>query len=156
MSSPTEQRADQHARTISVIIVMALLLAPSGCRQASGQVPPTLTVRNSAAMQLMVVEENRQPTLRIVLPDHPTSDRAIEILFPEHLTVRLRGSTDAKAALPLSTGASRRATDLATVRAIPGVRETPSRRRSYAGSSNPRSRWRSLSLQAQEPVRRDV
>jgi hypothetical protein len=46
-------------------------------------------------MQLMVAEENSQPTLRLVLPDHPTSDRAIEILFPEHLTVRPRGSTDA-------------------------------------------------------------
>ena len=84
-------------RSSKTIIVMSLLLAPSGCRQASGQVPPTLpgSVRNSAGMQLMVAEENSQPTLRIVLPDHPTSDRAIEILFPEHLTVRPRGSTDA-------------------------------------------------------------
>jgi hypothetical protein len=46
-------------------------------------------------MQLMVADENNQPTLRIVLPGHPTSDRAIEILFPEHVTVRPRGSTDA-------------------------------------------------------------
>src|SRR5258708_28870630 len=46
-------------------------------------------------MQLMVVDENNQPTLRIVLPGHPTSDRAIEVLFPEHVTVRPRGSTDA-------------------------------------------------------------
>jgi hypothetical protein len=42
-----------------------------------------------------VAEENTQPTLRIVLPGHPTSDRAIEIIFPEHVTVRQRGSTDA-------------------------------------------------------------
>jgi hypothetical protein len=46
-------------------------------------------------MQLRVVEENTYPTLRIVLPGHPTSDRAIEIIFPEHLTVRQHGSTDA-------------------------------------------------------------
>jgi hypothetical protein len=45
-------------------------------------------------MQLMVAEENTQPTLRIVLPGHPTSDRAIEVLFPEHLTVRPHGSND--------------------------------------------------------------
>jgi hypothetical protein len=52
-------------------------------------------VRNSIGMQLMVAEENIQTTLRIVLPGHPTSDRAIEIIFPEHVTVRQRGSTDA-------------------------------------------------------------
>src|SRR5688572_1841007 len=51
-------------------------------------------VRNSAGMQLMVAKENTQPTLRILLPGHPTSDRAIEILFPEHVTIRLRGRTD--------------------------------------------------------------
>jgi len=45
-------------------------------------------------MQLMVAAENTQPTLRVVLPDRPTSDRAIEILFPEHVTVRPRGRTE--------------------------------------------------------------
>ena len=87
---------ERSSTTISVIIVMSLLLAPSGSCQTSSQVPPTLRVRNSVGMQLMVAEENTQPTLRIVLPGHPTSDRAIEILFPEHVTVRPRGSTDAR------------------------------------------------------------
>ncbi|MFO1497887.1 MAG: hypothetical protein U1G07_05750 [Verrucomicrobiota bacterium] len=53
-------------------------------------------VRNSAGMQLRVVEENTDPTLRIVLPGHPTSDRAIEIIFPEHVTVRKEGDADGK------------------------------------------------------------
>jgi hypothetical protein len=53
-------------------------------------------VRNNAGMQLMVAEENTQPTLRIVRPDHPSSDRAIEVLFPEHVTVRPRGSDEGK------------------------------------------------------------
>jgi len=52
-------------------------------------------VRNDAGMQLMVAEENDQPTLRIVLPGHPTSDRSIEVLFPEHVTVRNRGAAEA-------------------------------------------------------------
>jgi hypothetical protein len=51
-------------------------------------------VRNRAGMQLMVAEQNTQPTLRIVLPGHPTSDRSIEVIFPEHVTVRPRGSAD--------------------------------------------------------------
>jgi hypothetical protein len=58
-------------------------------------VTPTPSVRNSVGMQLKVVEENTQPTLRIVLPGHPPSDRAIEVLFPEHVTARQRGSTRA-------------------------------------------------------------
>jgi hypothetical protein len=59
-------------------------------------VAPTSTesVRNTGGMQLKVAEENTQPTLRIVLPGQPISDRAIEVLFPEHVTVRQRGSTD--------------------------------------------------------------
>src|ERR1044071_6590686 len=54
-----------------------------------------LVVRNSSSMQLMVAKENPDPTLRLALPGQPESDRAIEIIFPEHLTVRERGSTDA-------------------------------------------------------------
>ena len=53
-----------------------------------------LVVRNGAGMQLMVAEENTQPTLRIILPGRPTSDRSIEVLFPEHVTVRRRGDAD--------------------------------------------------------------
>lgn len=54
-----------------------------------------LAVRNRAGMQLKVVEENTYPTLRIVLPGQPTSDRAIEVIFPEHVTIRKDGSPDA-------------------------------------------------------------
>ena len=81
-----------------LIIVIFLLLAVSGLLLASRKENAETTIesiRNKAGMQLMVAEENTQPTLRIVLPGHPTSDRAIEIIFPEHLTVRPRGNTDA-------------------------------------------------------------
>ena len=61
------------------------------CANADGQ---DLAVRNGAGMQLMVAEEHTQPTLRIVLPGRPTSDRSIEVLFPEHVTVRKRGASD--------------------------------------------------------------
>src|SRR6188472_2653989 len=84
-------------RSSGTVIVISLLLGVSGCRQAFHQVPPTPSgsVRNSVGMELRVAEENTQPALRIVLPGHPTSDRAIEVIFPEHLTVRPRGNTDA-------------------------------------------------------------
>ena len=85
-------------RSSGTIIAISLLLAVSGCRKAFDQMTPTPSgsVRNSVGMLLRVAEENTQPTLRIVLPGHPTSDRAIEVIFPEHVTVRPRGSTDAK------------------------------------------------------------
>ncbi len=74
-----------------------LTVERSTSRQAFDQVTPrpSGSVSNSIGMQLRVAEENTQPTLRIVLPGHPPSDRAIEVLFPEHVTVRQRGSTDA-------------------------------------------------------------
>lgn len=67
------------------------------CRpqRATAHLHQDIVVRNNLGMQLMVVPENTQPSLRIVLPGQPTSDRAIEVIFPEHVTVRQRGSTDA-------------------------------------------------------------
>ena len=83
-------------RRARTIVVTSLLLAGSGCRQPTHRATatPSESVRNSAGMQLMVAAENTQPTLRVVLPGRPTSDRAIEILFPEHVTVRPRGRTE--------------------------------------------------------------
>ena len=80
-----------------LIIVLSLVLAVSGLLLAfhKEDAKPIESVRNKTGMQLMVAEENTQPTLRIVLPGHPRSDRAIEIIFPEHLTVRPHGNTDA-------------------------------------------------------------
>lgn len=75
-------------RSSITITAIFLLLVVSGWRQA-------LSIRNSIGMQLMVAEDNTQPTLRIVLPGHPASDRAIEIIFPEHVTIRPHGNTDA-------------------------------------------------------------
>ena len=79
------------------IVVTSLLLAVLACRHAFEQGPPTPSgsVRNSVGMQLTVADENTYPTLRIVLPGHPISDRAIEVIFPEHVTVRDHGATDA-------------------------------------------------------------
>ncbi len=84
-------------RSSGAAIVISLLLAVSGCRHPAlneRSPKPSESVRNRAGMQLRVAEENTQPTLRIVLPGHPAADRAIEVLFPEHVTIRPRGSAD--------------------------------------------------------------
>jgi len=53
-------------------------------------------VQNASGMRLVVASENTDPTLRIILPGHPDSDRAIEVIFPEHVTVRKHGETEGK------------------------------------------------------------
>jgi hypothetical protein len=58
------------------------------------QTPPVIS--NDNGLRLLVAEENTQPTVRIVLPGRPLADKAIEVLFPEHVTVRKHGETDAE------------------------------------------------------------
>ena len=53
-----------------------------------------LTIKNDAGLQLVVARENAQPVLRIVLPGQSESNNAIEVIFPEHVTARRRGSSD--------------------------------------------------------------
>src|SRR5215475_1392511 len=59
-----------------------------------GQVPAA--IQNASGLRLLVADENTQPTLRIVLPGHPDSDRAIEVIFPDHVTTRKQGSADSE------------------------------------------------------------
>lgn len=59
---------------------------------ACAQVPAS--VQNASGLRLLVASENTQPTLRILLPGHPDGDRAIEVIFPEHVTARRQGSID--------------------------------------------------------------
>ena len=68
------------------------LLAPSCWFSAQ-----TLSgVGNVTGVRLVVASENTDPTLHIILPAHKDADRAIEVLFPEHVTVREQGATDGK------------------------------------------------------------
>jgi hypothetical protein len=53
-------------------------------------------VHNNSGFRLIVADENSYPTLHIVLPGHPDSDRTIEVIFPEHVTVRPLGETEGK------------------------------------------------------------
>ena len=53
-------------------------------------------IHNQEGLRLLVAPENTQPTLRIVLPGHPKTDQDIEVVFPEHVTVRKHGSTEAE------------------------------------------------------------
>ncbi|GGA77909.1 hypothetical protein GCM10011507_31460 [Edaphobacter acidisoli] len=51
-------------------------------------------IGNPQGLRMLVDIDNTQPTLRIVLPGYPITDRTIEVVFPEHVTVREHGSND--------------------------------------------------------------
>jgi hypothetical protein len=55
-----------------------------------------LPIQNTAGLQLLVAREHTSPVLCVILPGRPTSDRSIEILFPEHVTVRKQGQRSAE------------------------------------------------------------
>src|SRR6185369_12472224 len=61
---------------------------------AHAQTPSVVQI--ASGMRLAVAGENTDPTLHIILPGHPASDRAIEVIFPEHVTVRKSGETEGK------------------------------------------------------------
>ena len=80
---------------------IAILLCLTGADAGLGQVPSdsvqrSTSIKSTHGLQLLVATENAQPTLRVVLPGHATSDRTIEILFPEHVTAVKQGSTIAE------------------------------------------------------------
>jgi hypothetical protein len=51
-------------------------------------------VRAPSGLQLVVDPDNAAPTLRVVLPDRPDSDRSIVVLFPEHVTAVRHGDRE--------------------------------------------------------------
>ena len=65
--------------------------SPTRAQTTVGSAEVHLPIQNAAGLQLLVATEHTSPVLRVVLPGHPTSDRSIEILFPEHVTVVKQG-----------------------------------------------------------------
>ncbi len=53
-------------------------------------------IQNAGGLRLLIAAENTQPTLRIVLPGHSDTDRAIQVIFPEHVTARKRGTSESE------------------------------------------------------------
>lgn len=74
-------------RIDSYILVLVLAAATLVAR---AQEPGS--VRNSTGVQMFAVAENAGPSIRVVLPDHATTDPAIEMLFPEHVTAVRHGT----------------------------------------------------------------
>jgi len=72
-----------------------LLAACFLCETLFGQGLPH-GIQNQTGIRLMVAPEDKQPSLHVVLPGSADSDRTIYVLFPEHVTARRHGATDAE------------------------------------------------------------
>ena len=72
---------------------LCLFAVASACEQTpTGSGQDSLSVQNPDGLRLLVAAENAHPMLRIVLPGYATSDKSIEVLFPEHVTAIKHGS----------------------------------------------------------------
>ena len=89
-----------------VILTVWWLVGPSPTRAQTtvGSTDVHLPIQNAAGLQLLVATEHTSPVLRVVLPGHPTSDRSIEILFPEHVTVVKQGQRSSQQLYLFSPG----------------------------------------------------
>lgn len=81
-----------HLTSIPILLAAASLTFASDLRQARDL--PRVSV--GSGLQLQVDEENTAPTLRVVLPGVPASDRSIVISFPEHVTAVRHGDRDGR------------------------------------------------------------
>jgi hypothetical protein len=80
----------RHCRHACTLCVLAAICSAIQCRSQSSPV-----IQNSSGIRLRVSDENTQPVLRVVLPGRAETDRSIEILFPEHVSARPQGSSEA-------------------------------------------------------------
>jgi hypothetical protein len=77
-----------------LMVMLFLAAVLSGYAQApSAREQRDNSLQNARGLRLLVDSENSQPVLRIVLPGRATSDRSIEVLFPEHVTAIKHGSS---------------------------------------------------------------
>jgi hypothetical protein len=70
--------------------------SPTRAQTTVGSAEVHLPIQNAAGLRLLVAPDHTSPVLRVILPDRPSSDRSIEILFPEHVTVVKPGQPSAQ------------------------------------------------------------
>src|SRR5213593_317711 len=70
--------------------------SPTPAHTTLGSADVHLPIQNAAGLRLLVATDHTSPVLRVILPGRPTSDRSIEILFPEHVTVVKQGQRSAR------------------------------------------------------------
>jgi hypothetical protein len=74
---------------------LSLLLLLLGALVLAAQVP-TPGVHNSSGLRMTVNADDNDAALGVVVPGGSVSERSFKILFPEHVTVRAHGQSEAK------------------------------------------------------------
>lgn len=76
------------------------LLIAYACLTARGQTTTQTElpapIQNHAGVRMSVAVDDADPTLRIAVPGYPEADGTFSVVFPEHVTVRARGESEAK------------------------------------------------------------
>jgi hypothetical protein len=80
----------------ALFIVATLFLGLASPTHTESARTQMLAMRNTAGLSMTVDAENSNPALRVVVPSGLESDRNFKILFPEHLTLRAHGQSEAK------------------------------------------------------------
>ena len=80
--------------TRAALLLIAGSLLAAECARAQAQGLPRL--QTPSGLRLFVDEANTAPTLRVVLPGLPDSDRSIVVVFPEHVTARRHGEGEGR------------------------------------------------------------
>ena len=88
------QSEPNNARRLMRAWMAVAVLTLLGVSRSSAQTP--VLVDTSSGLRLLVVDENTLPTLKTLLPGEPDSSQGIVLVFPEHVTVRERGKTEAE------------------------------------------------------------
>lgn len=81
----------------SEVTAFALLLVAAIPQTDTSSLPQTEQlprVKGPSGLRLLVDQDNTAPTLRVVLPGWPESDRSIVIPFPEHVTAVRHGDRE--------------------------------------------------------------
>jgi hypothetical protein len=104
-------------------------------------------VSNSSGAKLLIADENADPTLRLVLPGHPDTDRTIEVIFPEHVTAKAQGLNEVEHLYLF------RPDGWANVQPGAKLATRPKGRSSFSGARRVAGGWCSVSLRVRQPVR---
>ena len=75
------------------VIGLCLILVGSSYAQTNRSSRKELKIQKANGLTLLVAADDPYPTLRVILPGYATSDRAIEIIFPEHITATQQGGS---------------------------------------------------------------
>ncbi len=96
---------------LSDVAPFTLLLIAATPRTAASLNPQAENLPRARAMsglQLLVDPDNTAPTLRLLLPDRPESDRSVVVVFPEHVTAVRHGEREAQRLYRWEPGAAGR------------------------------------------------